>query len=405
MTLEFIDKNEYEKYFVGKDNVSMQMRSDMGSMFEAVGWTCHYVGLKENEQLVGTCMLCGKMMKYVGMYYICQYGPHLNYDDDEIIYNFFSQLPVLLKLLNACKFEFNPNLICNRYTLSGEVTEINSYPNLYILKQLGYQKSDLDINTNGRWNMRYHYVKSLDGLTKDKLLSSYNSQGKRSVKKSIANGIVVSEIESNQLPQFHKLMELSATKHGFSARNLNYYEHIKTHLGSNLKLLVAKVNVERYIAQKQLETKETLEKIKNFDGTKKANQIDDLNRKLETIKSDVQIIENSDDIIEGEIFMSAGMFIINGDELIYVLGGNDGKYQKFCSSYRLQDYAMNLGIELGVKEYNMYGIDGTFDNTDSVFRFKSSFDGYVNEFVGTYSLELKPHRIKFANAIKQIIRR
>lgn len=405
MKLKFITETEYDNYLVDKQNISIQMRSGMKKMLEKTGWTCHYVGLIDNQQVVGAAILSGKPMKFAGMFYTCQYGPHLDYTNQTVVEAFFSQLPVLLKELKASKFEFNPNLVWKRYTPSGELLETNQYPNLDLLQGLGYSHQDINLNTNGKWNMRFHYVKSLAELSKADLLKSYGSQAKRSVKKAIQNGIIIEELNYDQTAEMHELMEMSASKHGFSARDNGYYQRANEYLGENAKYIIAKLNVEQYITDKQAEIDDSTLKIERFTGTKKEKQIPDLERKVETLKADIEIIKNSNDIVDGEILMSAGVFLINGPELIYLFGGNNGDYQKFCSSFALQHYVMELGIDLGCSEYNMYGIDGTFDGTDSILRFKSSFDGYVNEFVGTYEITLNAGKLKRANLIKKIMRR
>ncbi len=405
MKLKFITEMEYDSYLEDKQNISIQMRSGMKKMLEMTGWTCHYIGLEDNEQIIGSAVLCGKPMKFAGMLYTCQYGPHLDYTNQEHVMAFFGQLPEILKQVKASKFEFNPNLVWKQYTPNGQLIKEIEYPNLELLEELGYTKQDINLNTNGKWNMRFHYAKSLVGVEKAGLLKTYGSQAKRSVKKAIQNGIIIEELAFDQTREMHDLMEMSAAKHGFDARDYGYYDRANQHLGDNALFITAKLNVEQYLSEKKAEISDSLEKIERFAGTKKEKQIPDLERKVETLKADCATIENSNDIINGEILMSAGVFLINGPEMIYLFGGNNGDYQKFCSSFALQHYVMEKAIDLGIEEYNMYGIDGTFDGTDSILRFKSSFDGYVNEFVGTYELVLNPGKIARANFIKKLIRR
>ncbi len=405
MKLKFITEKEYEAYLFNKENISIQMRTAMVNMLVETGWQCHYIGLVDNERIVGTAVLCGKPMKFAGMFYTCQYGPHLDYTNKSVMKEFFKQLPSILKQLKTTKFEFNPNLIWKQYSPDGVQMECFEYPSLSILEELGYSKQDLSINTNGMWNMRFHYVKTLDYSDDTELLKSYNSQAKKSVKKAKQNGIIIEELAYTDTKVMHTLMEMSAKKHGFSARDFGYYERANKYLKDNAMFIAAKLNVEEYLKSKRQEIVDSTEKIERLHGTKKEKQIPDIERKIESLNGDIDIIENSKDIIDGEIVMSAGVFLINGSELIYLFGGNDGTYQKFCSSFALQHYVMEKGIKLGLSEYNMYGVDGTFDGTDNVLRFKSNFGGHINEFIGTYEYVLKPGKLKRASAIKRLMGR
>ncbi len=405
MELKIINEEQYEQYIELQQNVSVQMRSGLKRMMELTGWTCHYLGLCENDQIVGTAILCGKPMKFAGMFYTCQYGPHLDYTNEEHVRYFFTNLPQVLKKLKATKFAFNPNLVWKQRNADGEVLSTNEYPNLQILKQLGYSHQDPNISTNGQWNMRFHYVKDLCDLTAENLQKSYNSQAKRSVKKGIQNGIEITELEYDQTKHMHELVLMSADKHEFKARDKGYYKRAHDNLKENAKFIVAKLNVEAYVNSKQAEIIEATEKIEQLKGTKKEKQIPDLERKIASLEADVKVIASSDKAIDGELLLSAGVFLVNGTEFIYLFGGNDGQYQKFCSSFVLQDYVMKLAISLGCETYNMYGIEGVFDGSDSVLRFKRSFDGYVNEFIGTYELILNSKKLRRAQLIKKIARR
>lgn len=405
MKLKFITENEYSNYLNGKDGISIQMRTGMVKMLEQTGWTCHYIGLHTGTEIVAIAVLCGKPMKFAGMFYTCQYGPHLDYTNVEQTKQFFSQLPAILRELKASKFEFNPNLVWKQYTPSGDLITTNEYPGLGALEQLGYVKHDITVNTNGKWDTRFHYAKDLVGLDASTLLKSYNSQGKRSVKKANQNGIIVEQVALEDTPKIHNLMEMSAAKQGYTARDFGYYKRANEHLGENAKFLVAKLDVETYLTDKRAELSDCTAKIERFVGTKKEKQIPDLERKVTSLQEDIEIIENSNDIVDGQIIMSAGAFLVNGPEMIYLFGGNNADYQKFCSSFALQNYVMELAIKLGMEVYNMYGIDGTFDGSDSVLRFKSSFGGYVNEFVGTYEMVLNPGKLKRASIIKKLMGR
>lgn len=404
MIIKLIDQNEYINYINKQENTSIQMQTMMKNMLESSGWTCHYLGLCDENEVVGAALISGKPMKFSGMFYTCQYGPHIDYTNENHVKAFFSQLPQVLKQLNACKFEFNPNLITHTRTSNGELIDTFTYPNLSILDELGYTKQDINLNTNGRWNIRFHYAKNLQNIEANELRNTYGSQAKRSVKKADQFGIEVVSLKYDETQEMSRLMKASAQKHGFNAIDDDYYFRANKAFEDNVHFLVARLDVTKFLEKSKVQASEIETKITNYSGSKKEKQIPDLQKKLSSLNENIELIENSEDIIDGYITMSAGVFLENNSEFIYLFGGNNSTYKKFCSSFALQDYAMKYAIENNFTDYNMYGIDGTFDGSDSVLRFKTTFNGYVNEFVGTYELVLKPWKLKTINFLKSSIK-
>ncbi len=405
MKLDFITENEYNTYMEKQTNVSIQMSSSLQKMLEIKGWKNHYIGLYDNENLVATAILNGKKLKFGGMYYICQYGPYIDFDNEIYVKQFFSLIPTLLKKLKTTKFEFNPNLIWKKRASNGDVIVENDYNTLKKLEELNYRKHSDNKPTNGKWDMRFHFVKDISDLSSADLMASYGSQAKRSIKKAKNSGVFIEELTYDQTAEMHKLFEMSANKHGFATRDSGYYKRASDNLQDNVKFLVAKIKVSSFISQKNTEITKYEQQINDLVGTKKDKQINDLKNKLNASKKELEIIENSSDISNDEITLSAGVFILNKQELIYLFGGNNSKYQKFCSSFALQNYVMEYATKNDFDIYNMYGIDGVFDGSDSVLKFKSAFNGYVNEYVGTYELILKPNKLKFSQILKKIFRR
>ena len=85
------------------------------------------------------------------------------------------------------------------------------------------------------------------------------------------------------------------------------------------------------------------------------------------------------------------MFILYGDEIIYLYSGSYSKYMNFNAQYLIQWYMIKHGIENKYKRYNFYGITGNFDKNDKdygVYDFKKGFNGYVEEYIGDFELPL-----------------
>ena len=92
--------------------------------------------------------------------------------------------------------------------------------------------------------------------------------------------------------------------------------------------------------------------------------------------------------------------MLTGDEVIYLIGGNDEAYMNFNGQYALQWHMIEYALTHGYKKYNFYGIRGDFDTFDGVYEFKRGFHGYVEELIGEYELPITKHYYAYKRNVK-----
>lgn len=427
MKLKHISDNEYELYLQNKQGVSLQMQLEMVKIYRNNGWDCQPIGLftaknrlemtgtfdsissevyfKDEEELVGVAMLAGKPLKFAGMYYTCQYGPYLESYDKEYITEFFRLVLPILKGLKCSQFSCNPNNVETRYDLEGRVIERFADFDQQILLDLGYSKKDLAIDTNGQIDMRYMYKKNLDFNDIESLRASYRSSVRREVNNAHNNMVEIEELDFKHLEHFTKLMRMSGDKHGFRVHGSEYYKQLKDNFGEAALVLVATVNCPKFLAEMENRLATNNQLIESYAGDNRKGRITKLEEVNERIKKMCSLVLESPDIIEDRLYLSAGVYIKTNDQLIHFLSGNDITYAKFNSSTLMQDYAMRYALREKVPVFNMYGVSGTFEKNDSVFRFKTGFDGYVDEYIGTFEYKLAPLRLKIISYIKRITKK
>ncbi|MBS7021493.1 MAG: peptidoglycan bridge formation glycyltransferase FemA/FemB family protein, partial [Firmicutes bacterium] len=112
-----------------------------------------------------------------------------------------------------------------------------------------------------------------------------------------------------------------------------------------------------------------------------------------------------------EIDLSAAMFMMTGDEVIYLFSGNYDEYMKFNAQYAIQWDMICYANAHGFKKYNFYGISGNFDKKDpeyGVYEFKRGFSGYVEELIGEFEIPVKKQTyalFSIINNTKQFIKK
>ena len=144
----------------------------------------------------------------------------------------------------------------------------------------------------------------------------------------------------------------------------------------------------------------------NHSSEKKLNQIRELSSQFETFeirKNEVyQLLKKYGD---KSTILAGSLFVYTPQETVYLFSGSYPEFNKFYAPALLQDYVMRESIKRGIPCYNLLGITGHFDGSDSVFRFKQNFNGYVLRKMGTFRYYPSPFKHITIQIIKKILNR
>lgn len=89
----------------------------------------------------------------------------------------------------------------------------------------------------------------------------------------------------------------------------------------------------------------------------------------------------------GEKVATAGaMFVLYGDEVVYLFSGSRREYKKYGGPHLLQWEMIQYAAKNGFLNYNFYGVRPV--KGDGVYAFKRGFKGAVVELLGTFILPL-----------------
>lgn len=94
------------------------------------------------------------------------------------------------------------------------------------------------------------------------------------------------------------------------------------------------------------------------------------------------------------LILSGGMFILYGDEIVYLYSGNYKKYMNFNAQYLIQHEMLHYATEHNYKRYNFYGITEFQDKHHKdygMYDFKKGFNGRVVELIGGFELPITFH--------------
>ena len=108
--------------------------------------------------------------------------------------------------------------------------------------------------------------------------------------------------------------------------------------------------------------------------------------------------------------LSGAMFMLYGDEIVYLFSGSYAEYMYFCGQYRLQWEIIKYAADNHYRRYNFYGIQDVFNPNGKdrgVYEFKKGFGGYVEELLGSFELSITPKNdlYRFLHKVKHIIKK
>ncbi|EHD85752.1 femAB family protein [Streptococcus pneumoniae GA13455] len=281
------------------------------------------------------------------------------------------------------------------------------------MTDLGYQFDGLITGYPGG-EPDWLYYKDLTELTEKSLLKSFSKKGKPLVKKAETFGIRLKKLKREELSIFKNITKETSERREYSDKSLEYYEHFYDTFGEQAEFLIASLNFSDYMSKlqgEQSKLEENLDKLrldlsKNPHSEKKQNQLREYSSQFETFE--VRKAEARDLIEkygEEDIVLAGSLFVYMPQETTYLFSGSYTEFNKFYAPALLQKYVMLESIKRGIPKYNFLGIQGIFDGSDGVLRFKQNFNGYIVRKAGTFRYHPSPLKYKAIQLLKKIVGR
>ena len=108
---------------------------------------------------------------------------------------------------------------------------------------------------------------------------------------------------------------------------------------------------------------------------------------------------------EKDLVLAGSLFYLYASRNDLSFSGSYTEFNKFYAPTLLQKYVMLESIKRGIPKYNFLGIQGIFDGSDGVLRFKQNFNGYIVRKAGTFRYYPSPLKYKAIQLLKKILGR
>lgn len=369
MKFATIDQATFKKFADKHPSKSFYQTPEIAKLREAKGWTTYYFAVADdNDKILASAFISAKPTFLGKSLYYCPGGPLLDYEDRELTTFFFRNLKKYAKSHNGYLLHIEPNYELIERDRDGVPLSngFNHQQAVTTLKTLGFTRLPHADSPE------YQFALNLNGLTPDELMQTFKRNTRGHIRKAEKSGVKVRELKREELKVFKQITESTSARRDFEDKPLSYYEQMYDLFHDKGEVMFMLAEVE---------------------------EPDD--RELSTLRTSASDCYTP---------LSAAMFMLYGDEVIYLFSGSDEKYMKeYNAQYLIQWHMIKYASDHKFKRYNFYGISGIPKNgdLDGIYEFKKGFTnsdtGRVIELLGAYELPINStfyHLHHFLSKIK-----
>ena len=410
MALTTLTKEEFQAYSGQVSSRSFMQSVQMGDLLEKRGAQIVYLALKQ-EGKTQVAALVYSLPMLGGLHMELNSGPI--YTQQDALPVFYAELKEYAKQNGVLELLVKPYETYQTFDSEGNAIDVKKKSIIQGLTDLGYQFDGLTTGyPNGEPDWLYY--KDLTDLTEKNLLNSFSKKGKPLVKKAETFGIQLKKLKREELSIFKDITRSTSERREYSDKSLEYYEKFYDVFGDKAEFLIATLNFSEYLSKLESEQSKLAEKLdklrldlsKNPNSEKKQNQLREYSSQFETFEvRKAEARDLIDKYGDKDVVLAGSLFVYMPQETTYLFSGSYTEFNKFYAPAVLQKYVMLESIKHGIQKYNFLGIQGIFDGSDGVLRFKQNFNGYIVRKAGTFRYYPKPLKFKVISLIKKLLRR
>lgn len=410
MVLVELSKEQYNQALSQFAEVSFTQSLEMAELLSKRGFKVRFMGLEADGAIQVAGILYSKAMAG-GQHMEMNTGPASQ--DSSYLEVFYKELQVFAQKNNALELILKPYDTYQEFTSDGEPADEERKNLLETLTNLGFSHDGLQTGYPGG-EPDWLYVKSLEGITAQNLQKSFSKKGKPLANKASSFGTKLRKLDRSELSIFKKITSSTSERREYSDKSLDYYQDFYDAFGDNCEFMVAEINFQDYLYNLTKEKNKHLEGLSMVEVKLRENPESSKQKKLKLeiekqLFSFEQRISEAKELIaehgSEDVVMAGSLFVYTAREAIYLFSGSYTEFNKFYAPVTLQEHVMLEAIKRGIPTYNFLGIQGVFDGSDGVLRFKQNFNGYIVRKMGTFRYYPRPFKKKAIDSVKKLLGR
>lgn len=383
---------------------------EMADLLEKRGFDITFLGL-EADGAIQVAGVLYSMPMTGGLHMEINSGPAST--STAYLSEFYKELKAYAKENGAFELIVKPYDTYQSFDSHGNPNDDEKPELISCLTDLGYSYDGLQTGYPGG-EPDWHYVKDLSGLTPETLRKSFSKKGRPLVNKTNSFGIKVRKLNRDELHIFKEITASTSERREYTDKPLDYYEAFYDSFGDKCEFMIATINFQDYLKNVQAGHDKIAadlavlnQKIAEGVNSAKVNkQKAQLDKQIATF--DVRLKEAKELIQKHgseDVVLAGSLFVYTPQEAVYLFSGSYTEFNKFYAPVALQEHVMTEALKRGITFYTFLGIQGIFDGSDGVLRFKQNFNGYIARKMGTFRYYPRPMLHKIIAIAKKILRR
>lgn len=410
MTLKILSREDYEILNTRFKERSFMQTVEMADLLEKRGFDITFLGL-ETDGAIQVAGVLYSMPMTGGLHMEINSGPAST--STAYLSEFYKELKAYAKENGAFELIVKPYDTYQSFDNHGNPNDDEKPELISCLTDLGYSYDGLQTGYPGG-EPDWHYVKDLSGLTPETLRKSFSKKGRPLVNKTNSFGIKVRKLTRDELHIFKEITASTSERREYTDKPLDYYEAFYDSFGEKCEFVIATINFQDYLKNMQAGHDKIAadlavlnQKIAEGVNSAKVNkQKAQLDKQISTF--DVRLKEAKELIQKHgseDVVLAGSLFVYTPQEAVYLFSGSYTEFNKFYAPVALQEHVMMEALKRGINFYTFLGIQGIFDGSDGVLRFKQNFNGYIVRKMGTFRYYPRPMLHKIIAIAKKILRR
>lgn len=410
MTLKILSREDYETLNTRFKERSFMQTVEMADLLEKRGFDITFLGL-ETDGAIQVAGVLYSMPMTGGLHMEINSGPAST--STAYLSEFYKELKAYAKENGAFELIVKPYDTYQSFDNHGNPNDDEKPELISCLTDLGYSYDGLQTGYQGG-EPDWHYVKDLSGLTPETLRKSFSKKGRPLVNKTNSFGIKVRKLTRDELHIFKEITASTSERREYTDKPLDYYEAFYDSFGDKCEFVIATINFQDYLKNMQAGHDKIAadlavlnQKIAEGVNSAKVNkQKAQLDKQISTF--DVRLKEAKELIQKHgseDVVLAGSLFVYTPQEAVYLFSGSYTEFNKFYAPVALQEHVMMEALKRGINFYTFLGIQGIFDGSDGVLRFKQNFNGYIVRKMGTFRYYPRPMLHKIIAIAKKILRR